>query len=267
VDSATPATTVQEPGQPAKAPGTPWAFRHRGWLLGLTYGASAWVSIALDKAGLWPGTPIDRWTALDRGLWIGSRLDTPAGPAWEIAIPIALLLVCFGLRSWGTSYLRGHVMADKAMHSDRLIVAGPFRWVRNPLYLGNLFMATAFGLLLPPPGLLLVLAGHAVVLGVLSHVEGEGLRREHGAAYEAYRRQVHAFIPKPPSAAVRNTPVQPDWRNGLATESWHLGFALYLAGLALRSTPLFLAGAAVTFGVMLLNGARNRRARAAAKAA
>src|SRR4029077_9942993 len=110
--------------------------------------------------------------------------------------------------------------------------------VRNPLYLGNLFMATAFGLLLPPPGPLLIPAAHAAVLGTLSHVEGDGLRRAHGAAYEDYRREVHAFLPKPPSAAVRDSPVRPDWRNGLATESWHLGFALYLAGLALREQSL-----------------------------
>jgi protein-S-isoprenylcysteine O-methyltransferase Ste14 len=240
---------------------TPWAFRHRGTLIGLIYGVSASLAIFLDKAHLWPGTPIDRFLALDRGLWLGQRLDAAAGPVWQISIPVALLAVCFGLRAWGTSYLRGHVMADKAMHSDRLIVAGPFRWVRNPLYLGNLFMAAAFGLLLPPPGLLLVVGGHLVFLGLLSRLEGRGLRDQHGAAYEGYARKVHAFLPKPPAAGVPDSPVKPDWKNGLATESWHLGFAVYLVGLAMREPLVIWTGVGITILVFTTNRQRNRRAR------
>ena len=250
---------------PASTP-TPWAFRHRGTILGLIYGVSASLSIWAYRAHLWPGTPLDRYLALDRRLWLGQRLDAPAGPAWQVAIPVALLVVCFALRAWGTSYLRGHVMADKAMHSDRLIVAGPFRWVRNPLYLGNLFMAAAFGLLLPPPGLLLVLGGHLLFLGLLSRLEGRGLRARHGAAYDTYAARVRAFLPWPPRAGVPDSPVRPDWRNGLATESWHLGFALYLVGLALRDTIVIWAGVGVTILVLLRNGQRNRKARAAGPA-
>lgn len=248
-----------------QARATPWAFRHRATLLGVVYGVSSMLSIWLDHAGLWPGTPIDRYLALDRGFWLGQRLSNPApapGLAREMAIPIAFLAVCFALRAWGTSYLRGHVMADKEMHSDRLIVAGPFRWVRNPLYLGNLFMAAAFGLLLPPPGLLLMVGGHLVVLGTLSRLEGQGLREQHGAAYEDYARRVHAFLPKPPGPGVPDAPVQPDWKNGLATESWHLGFATYLVGLALRNGAVTWLGVALVLGVMLANRQRNRRARA-----
>jgi protein-S-isoprenylcysteine O-methyltransferase Ste14 len=246
---------------------TPWAFRHRGALLGLVYGLSAMLSTWIDRAGLWPGTPFDHFLALDRGFWLG-RLSDPApapGLAWEMAVPVAFLAVCFALRAWGTSYLRGHVMADREMHSDRLIVAGPFRWVRNPLYLGNLFMAAAFGLLLPPPGLLLIVGGHLAVLGWLSHVEGQGLRERHGAAYEDYARRVHAFWPKPPGPGVPNAPVQPDWRNGLATESWHLGFAVYLVSLAVRNQAGTWVGVALVIGVMFVNRSRNRRARAASQ--
>jgi protein-S-isoprenylcysteine O-methyltransferase Ste14 len=255
-----PGAAVADAGPAAT---TPWAFRHRGLVLGLIYGASAFLSTFAWRRQAWPVTRFDRYLALDPSLWIVQRLDAaPATHVGEIAIPVAFLAVCFALRAWGTSYLRGHIMADKAMHSDRLIVAGPFRWLRNPLYLGNLFMAAAFGLLLPPPGLLLVLGGHMVFLGLLARLEGRGLRARHGAAYDAYARQVWAFVPKPPGPGVPDATVQPDWRNGLATEAWHLGFAAYLVGLALRDTLLLWIGVGATMAVFLANHQRNRRARA-----
>lgn len=257
-DSA--ATVPPDSGEAA----TPWLFRYRSLLFGLTFAISALLCIDLDRSHLWPRTPLDRFTALDPGLWLGRDLSAPAGPAGQLWLPVALVAICFGLRSWGTSYLRGHVMADKAMHSDRLIVAGPFRWVRNPLYLGNLFMAAAFGMLLPPPGLVLILLLQVALVTGLSHVEGKGLRRVHGSAYAAYASKVHAFLPRPPRSGVPDSPVAPDWSNGLWTESWHVGFMVYLAGIALRNGPVLVLGALLTLATVVRNAVVNRRARRAA---
>jgi protein-S-isoprenylcysteine O-methyltransferase Ste14 len=51
-----------------------------------------------------------------------------------------------GLRTWAAAYLRPEVMRDHRLHDERLTADGPFRHVRNPLYLGNILMAAGMGL-------------------------------------------------------------------------------------------------------------------------
>ena len=238
---------------------TPFLFRHRGIAIGFTYVIAASLSFAFQP--LWPRTAFDRFVAVDPG----GRINALSGsiPLWQILVPPALVLVCWAWRSWGTSYLRGHIMADKEMHSDRLIVAGPFRWLRNPLYFGNLFLSAAFGLLLPPPGLLLVLLLQGILLGTLAHLEARGLRARHGAEYEAYARMVRAFLPLPPHAGVPDSPVAPDWSNGILTESWHAGFALYLIGVMTHQPTVIWGAVLLLFAVLLRNRIAHRAARKA----
>ena len=48
------------------------------------------------------------------------------------------------LRTWATSYLRSDVMQDNDLHAEKSSPPGPYRHVRNPLYLGNILMASAW---------------------------------------------------------------------------------------------------------------------------
>lgn len=81
-----------------------------------------------------------------------------------------------------------------------LVARGPYRFVRNPMYLGAGFAllgATIFYeslALLRFTGLFLVIT-HAFVLGY----EEPTLRRLFGAEYEEYRRQVRRWWPTRPS--------------------------------------------------------------------
>ncbi|HUR62553.1 MAG TPA: hypothetical protein VM286_09355 [Candidatus Thermoplasmatota archaeon] len=240
-------------------PPAPFLFRHRGLLIGLAYLLSAGLAYLLQP--VWPAGPLDRFLAVAPAGRIGSTGGDV--PLVQAAVPFLLVLVCWGWRSWGTSYLRGHVMADSRMHVDRLIVAGPFRWLRNPLYLGNLFMVAAFGLLLPPPGLLLALALHGLLLGTLAHLEAKALRLRHGAEYEAYAARVPSFLPWPPRRGTPDSPVAPDWRNGFLTEAWIPAFALYLLGVQTHQPAITWGAVALMAGVMLRNRAANRSARLA----
>src|SRR5712692_873879 len=45
------------------------------------------------------------------------------------------------IRTWAAAYLRTEVVKDSALHTDRLVADGPYRHVRNPLYLGTALLA------------------------------------------------------------------------------------------------------------------------------
>jgi protein-S-isoprenylcysteine O-methyltransferase Ste14 len=51
------------------------------------------------------------------------------------------------IRAWGAAYLRAEVVQDSSVRTERLIADGPFRYTRNPLYLGLLIGVFGAGLL------------------------------------------------------------------------------------------------------------------------
>ncbi len=81
----------------------------------------------------------------------------------------------------------------------RVVAVGPYRWVRNPIYVGALMIVLGeawFFLSVP-----LVLYAIAVAVGVHLLVvtyEEPALRAQFGDEYERYRRRVPRWIPRPP---------------------------------------------------------------------
>ncbi|HZN75479.1 MAG TPA: methyltransferase [Micromonosporaceae bacterium] len=80
---------------------------------------------------------------------------------------------------------------------ENLVVGGPYRYVRNPMYVAVLAALAGQALLLWQPvlvgyGLLVAVAVVAFVLGY----EQPALHRKFGAQYEAYRRAVPGWWPR-----------------------------------------------------------------------
>ena len=90
--------------------------------------------------------------------------------------------------------------------TQRLVVCGPYRYVRNPMITGVLIVllgeAVLFGSLW-----ILVWAGVFLALNAVwfPRVEEPGLRERFGAEYEEYRRNVPRWVP-------RRTPWEPSGR-------------------------------------------------------
>lgn len=90
-----------------------------------------------------------------------------------------------------------------------LVVRGPYRFVRNPMISGVLFLlfGAALALLSPPHG---AWAAAFLVLNLvyIPLVEEPQLERRFGASYREYRRHVRRFLPRlrpwDPSAAPRD---------------------------------------------------------------
>jgi protein-S-isoprenylcysteine O-methyltransferase Ste14 len=80
-----------------------------------------------------------------------------------------------------------------------LVPGGPYRWVRNPMYLGALILLVGFGLWhrsLPMALLALPAFGMAHLFVVL--YEEPTLRRRFARPYEEYLARVNRWVPKPP---------------------------------------------------------------------
>jgi protein-S-isoprenylcysteine O-methyltransferase Ste14 len=125
---------------------------------------------------------------------------SPAPAAWYavpvIVIGIALYLSCvwvFAAIGRGTP---GPWDAPR-----RFVAAGPYRWVRNPIYIAALLIVSGEAWLFLSGDLLLYAGGLAVAFRLLViGYEEPRLRARFGEQYEAYRRTVSRWVPHPPRA-------------------------------------------------------------------
>ncbi len=70
-----------------------------------------------------------------------------------------LVLLTALIRTWASAYLRTDVVQGPNLHAEKVLGDGPYRYVRNPLYLGNLFLAAGMGLLASRLGIALIVRG------------------------------------------------------------------------------------------------------------
>lgn len=81
--------------------------------------------------------------------------------------------------------------------TERLVVGGLYRYVRNPMYLAVTATIVGQALLLGEPILLAYAAALLVVFAAFVRwYEEPTLRRQFGAEYEAYRRAVPGWRPR-----------------------------------------------------------------------
>lgn len=84
-----------------------------------------------------------------------------------------------------------------AAPTQRLVVAGPYRYVRNPIYIATAAVLTGQALLLRQPILLAAAAVYLAAMATLTRLREEPLmRRRFGAQYEDYRAAVRGWWPR-----------------------------------------------------------------------
>jgi protein-S-isoprenylcysteine O-methyltransferase Ste14 len=156
------------------------------------------------------------------------RLDT-SGRKWALQaiFAIAALLGAFAalLRTWAAAYLRSGIVHDPAMHSTELVADGPYRHVRNPLYLGAIMLAVGMGMLASRLGWIVLVIGVWIFTYRLIRREESAMQREQGERFDAYRAKVPRLLmslrPKvPPGNGI------PRWRQAFLGESFCWAFAL-----------------------------------------
>ncbi|MBV8584436.1 MAG: isoprenylcysteine carboxylmethyltransferase family protein, partial [Candidatus Eremiobacteraeota bacterium] len=121
----------------------------------------------------------------------------------SIVLGVPLALAGEAIRIWAVGYSGATTRAD-SVTAPKLVTAGPYAHVRNPLYVGNFITALGFALAftgrntpLERAGLLGLSLGTmlAVYATIVPHEE-EYLRATFGADYDEYTERVPRILPR-----------------------------------------------------------------------
>jgi hypothetical protein len=138
------------------------------------------------------------------------------------------------LRTWATAYLRTEIVHDMSQHSEALVADGPYRYVRNPLYLANLPLIAGVGVLASRVGFFFMVFGMWLFVYRLILREEAGLLETQGDSYRAYLEAVPrlwpALTPRVPAAGD-----EPRWGQAIAGEMF-----IWLFGVAVLSFAITL---------------------------
>lgn len=101
------------------------------------------------------------------------------------------------IRFWGVGHATSETRVTGSVGASRLVVSGPFGYVRNPLYVGNMLLYTGFGVMANIPWLIvLTLAWFIFQYWMIVSREEEFLAGKFGQEYDAYRKSVPKFFPR-----------------------------------------------------------------------
>ncbi len=178
---------------------SPWWYRERTWIFAAIYFAGFFIGAAVSVAAY------------------GKYIPVAGGSTALLAFAAFCAGLCYVLRVWGSSYLHAGIVWNADARSDTLLIAGPFRYVRNPLYLGNVFLAIGVGLMAPIAGCMLIVVANVIFTIALARHEEAILEAAYGERFRNYTAQVPALIPRlTPVAAQGNA--QPSLVQGLSSE-------------------------------------------------
>jgi len=164
-----------------------------------------------------------------------------------LAFGVALTLLAALIRTWAAAYLQSEVVHDWDLHAEGLVADGPFRHVRNPLYLGGLLFAVGFALAASRLGF--VVAVGALTLFYLRLIAREEwlLSETQGESYRHFLKTVPRLIPSL-TPRVPAGGLSPRWGQAFFGETFMWFFAI--AGACFAATLnqrlfLILIGAGV----------------------
>jgi protein-S-isoprenylcysteine O-methyltransferase Ste14 len=225
------------------------AFRFRVFIFGLLYligFLAPWEFRSSHPGTLWLAAS----TLLARGGWISLAAATVA----VTLVSLACLVLGTILRVWGTAYLGSGVMRGAAMRGEAFVAVGPYRYVRNPLYLGSWLLALGVSILMPPSGAAFFLVAFSAFVLLLIAAEERFLSTKQGDVYHHYRRNVPRLWPRVTGGtAAASSTARPRWVQAFLAETYPVAITLCFAVLAWRYNARILVQCVlVCYGVSLV---------------
>ncbi|HTW45418.1 MAG TPA: isoprenylcysteine carboxylmethyltransferase family protein [Acidobacteriaceae bacterium] len=227
---------------------TQFEFIFRLWIGFAIYFIGFWAPWLRYTGGIFPAS--STWLELSGEL---SRL-LPLETATVVVTIVAIVLAAAGtiFRIWGTAYLGSTVVHSSGLHADGVVAAGPYRYLRNPLYFGSYLFALAMAVLMPPSGAVFMVLALAVQHMRLIFREERFLESQQGAAYLAYKSRVPRLVPSL-VARVPGSSAKPHWMQAAMAESFQLTMTGCFAVLAWRyNAQLLIQALLVCFGISLV---------------
>jgi len=193
--------------------------------------------------------------------WLALQLSRLGIVSFTVAAPVVIVIGVLiagagaALRVCGTAYLGSEIVKHQNMQAASVMADGPYRYLRNPLYLGLWLCCVATAFLMPPTGAL----ASVVLLGIfiyrLTLGEEAFLTPKLGDSYQAYLRSVPRLIPKL-RTTIPSASISPRWGQALVYEMYPIGIFLILACLSWSYNNRLLEQALlVAFGLALIGRA------------
>lgn len=117
----------------------------------------------------------------------------------SLAIGFILALIGELIRIWGVGYAGSETRTTGPVGGSKLVTAGPYAYVRNPLYVGNMLIYLGFGVMSMALFPFLQILGFIYFLVqyyLIVTLEEEYLSRTFGDEYARYYKHVPRFIPR-----------------------------------------------------------------------
>jgi len=212
------------------APWLDW-FSTGGFDLGRHISTLEWMALEISRSGL-----------------VRFTYATP------IVIVFGIVAAALGalFRIWGAAYLGYDVVHHSNMQAGSVMAAGPYRHVRNPLYIGGWFMMAAVSLLMAPSGALVTMV--LVTFFYLRLILGEEafLATKLGEPYRQYLRAVPRLLLSLRSGLPASD-AKPHWLTAMVTEIFPIGLLFTFACLSWTyNNETMLWGIFVSFTVSLV---------------
>jgi protein-S-isoprenylcysteine O-methyltransferase Ste14 len=233
-------------------------FRYRFWLIGLFF-VIAFSLYGLDRE--------NAGAALLRGVFGATpNLKSDHGrhqlqAVFGVAALVVMLAAMF--RTWASAYLRSEVVHDMNLHSEDLVADGPYRYTRNPLYLGSLFTVMGFALLASRLGWFVLVGLTLWLLYRLIAREEDEMLQSQGERFREYCALVPRFWPAF-RARIPASKSQPRWLQAFVGESIHWCFAaavgIYALTLDVRYIYWIVNPMLIAYTILQIVWKRSRRA-------
>lgn len=141
---------------------------------------------------------------------------------YSIAGGLVVILIGEFIRLWGVSIAGSETRTTNSVGSSHLVTSGPFAYLRNPLYFGNICIYFGVGIMswagfpfLPIVTLSYFLFQYTLIVSL----EEEHLTKTYGTEYQRYIKSVPKFFPSFKKYKHSGTH-QPalDWKRGIKSE-------------------------------------------------
>lgn len=228
---------------------TRFEFRYRVAILAVLYTVGF---VAFGEFPLGSATGQTTWLVVSSLIAGTHSLSLNSATLFVTVVALLSGIAGTALRVWGTAHLGATAMTGSDMLAGQMVVSGPYRHLRNPLYLGLWLLTIPIILLMPVAGAIFVLLMLSLFLLRIIGGEESHLGEKLGESYHSYRAQVPRLVPTP-IVTMSHSGVRPRWMQALVAEIFALGFTICFAFLAWRyNAQLLTRCLIVCFGISLI---------------